>query len=69
MHIMKQVSFWYWYLRGACDEETDTTLVLFCVEAFFHVSGCVNSQDKRYPPAENPMLTHKEPLDHVHGML
>jgi len=58
---MKQRSFQNWYLHGVCDDETDTTLVLFCVEALFHVSGYVNSQNKGYPPAENPMLTHKEP--------
>jgi hypothetical protein len=36
-----------------------TTLILFCVEALFHVSGYVNSQNKTNPHAENPMLTHK----------
>jgi hypothetical protein len=62
---MKQMSFQYWYLCGARDEEADTTLVLFCVEPFFHINGYVNSQDKRYPPAANPMLIHKEPSHHV----
>jgi hypothetical protein len=61
MHIMKQVSFQNWCLHGVCDDETDTTLVLFCVEALSHVSGYVNSHNKRYPPAVNPMLTHKKP--------
>jgi len=65
MHIMKQVSFQNWYLHGVSDDETDTMLVLFCVEALFHVSGYVNSQNKRCPPAENPMLTHKESSHHV----
>ena len=41
---MKQISFQNRYLHGARDEETDTTLVLFCVEALLHVSGYVNSQ-------------------------
>lgn len=62
---MQQVSFQNWYLHGARDEGTNTILVLFCVEALFHISGDVNSQNKRYPPAENPMLTHKEPSHHV----
>jgi len=65
MHVMIQVSFRCWYLHGARDEETDITLVHFCAEAFFYASGYVNSQDKPYPPPENPMLTHKEPSHHV----
>jgi hypothetical protein len=44
MHIMKQVSFQNWNLPGASDEETDTTLTLFCVEGLFHVGGYSNSQ-------------------------
>ena len=65
MHIMKQMSFQNWYHHGVHDDETDTTLVLFCVEALFHVSGYVNSQNMRYPHAENPTLTRKEPSHHV----
>jgi len=57
--IVKQVNFQNWNLPGAHDEETDTTLILFCVEALFHVSGYVTSQNKMNPRAENPMLTHK----------
>jgi len=45
MHIMKQVSFQIWNIHGARDEETDTKLVMFCVEALLHVSGYVNFQD------------------------
>jgi hypothetical protein len=62
---MKQMCFHNWNLHRVRDEGTNTALVLFCVEALFHVSGYVNSQNKRYPPAENPMLTHKEPSHHV----
>ena len=65
MHIMKQVSFQNWCHNGVRDDETDTTLVLFCVEDLFHVSGFVNSQNKSYAPAENLMLTHKESLHYV----
>jgi hypothetical protein len=65
MNIVKEVSFQNWYLHGTRDEETDTTLVLFCVEALFHVSEYVNSQNKRYAPAENPMLTYKESSHYV----
>jgi len=64
-NIMKQVSFQNWYLHGARDDETDTTLVLFCVEYLFHVSGYVNSQNKRYAPAEKLMLSHKESSHYV----
>jgi hypothetical protein len=65
MHIIKQECFQNWNLHGVYDEETNTTLVLFCVEALFHVSGYVNSQKKRDPLAENPMLTHKESSHHI----
>jgi hypothetical protein len=65
MHIMKQVCFQNWNLHGERDERTNTTLVLFCVEFLFHVSEYVNSQNKRDPPAENPMLTHKESSHHI----
>ena len=44
---MNQVSFQNWNLHGAHDEETDTTHVLFCMDASFHVSGYVNYKDKR----------------------
>jgi hypothetical protein len=40
---------------------------LFCFvwKLFFHVGGYVNSQDKPYPRAENPMIIHKEPSHYV----
>lgn len=40
-----------------CLRKKDTTLVLFCAEALFHVNGYVNSHNKSYPPAENHMST------------
>jgi hypothetical protein len=61
---MKEVNFVSWYLLGTCDEETDTTLVLFSDEALVHVSGYVNYRNKRHLSAENHMLVHKVPLHH-----
>jgi len=40
-----ELNFVNWYVR-VCVEETDTILVLFSVEAWFHCSGYVNIQHK-----------------------
>jgi hypothetical protein len=66
MHIMKEVSYQIWNIDGARDE-TDTTLVLFCVQALFHVTGYVNFEDKSQPPAVYHMLTHTVPTHHYKG--
>ena len=41
MHIMKQVSFWNWYLHGVPEEETDTMLCFVWKLCFMSVDMSV----------------------------
>jgi hypothetical protein len=48
-----------------CDGDIATTLVLFSNEAWFHLSGYVNSQNNRQWSKKNPIIINGIPL---HGV-
>jgi hypothetical protein len=55
MHCYAQLKFVKWYLHGMKNGEIDTKLVL-SGEAWFHLGGYVNSQNKRYWSVKQPCV-------------
>jgi hypothetical protein len=55
----KRMDYCGYILNKISDEELDPML---SDEAWFHVSGHVNSRNTRYWSAENPHMLHQEPL-------
>jgi hypothetical protein len=51
-----------WYLHGEHAGEVDPTLVLITIEAYFHHSGYMKSQNNSY---WCPILNHEVPLHNV----
>jgi hypothetical protein len=50
---------------GYVIEKIKPTIILFSDEAWFHFSGYLNSQNKRYWSADNPVLLHQVPLHSI----
>jgi len=53
------------YLHEVHDGEIAPTFVLCSSESWFHLSGCVTSQNNRYRSAKNLMLIHILPIHDV----
>lgn len=57
-----RVNFCREMLRSVHDGNVDPSLLFMSDEAWFHLSGYVNSQNTRYWDTENPNLVHEVPL-------
>jgi len=62
VHHVARVAFCEWMLQSVNDGEVDPFSVLYTDEAWFHLSGYVNSQNSRYWSATNPHQLHETPL-------
>ncbi|KAJ8883324.1 hypothetical protein PR048_015167 [Dryococelus australis] len=51
-----------WYLPNIAPEELQDGYVLFSDEAWFHLSGYVDSQNMRHPSGDNPPVLTEAPL-------
>jgi hypothetical protein len=58
----KRVKYCERFLKKIVDLELDPTLYFMSDEAWFHLSGHVNSQNTRYWSAEDPHNLHQLPL-------
>lgn len=54
-----------WITNAVCNGEVDPEMTFFTDEAWFHLSGYVNSQNSRYWCSENPHISHEKPLHDV----
>jgi hypothetical protein len=50
------------FLQSVVEGEIDLQLTFFSDEAWFHLQGCINTQNNRYWSSQNPHLTHKVSL-------
>jgi hypothetical protein len=60
--VVKQVNYCMWLLNSICAGLLDPFQYIMSDEAWFHLSGHVNSQNTRYWSAENPHLVQEQPL-------
>jgi hypothetical protein len=60
-----RVHFCSWFLQSAVEGEIDQQLTFFSHEAWFHLQGCINTQNNRYWSQQNPHLTHEVLLQPV----
>jgi len=58
----RRLDFCNWIRDEIFTGQIDPNLLLFSDEAWFHLSGYVNSQNNRYWAAENPHQLHEVPL-------
>lgn len=58
----KRLNYCCWLLNKITDGELDPTRYFMSDEAWFHLSGHVNSQNTRYWSVENPHVLHESPL-------
>nr|XP_020451198.1 uncharacterized protein LOC109957565 [Monopterus albus] len=58
----KRVNYCKWLLTVITDGHVNPLLYFMTDEAWFHLSGHVNTQCTRYWSAESPHLTHETPL-------
>jgi hypothetical protein len=63
--VVKQVNYCTWLLNSICAGLLDPFQYIMSDEAWFHLSGHVNSQNTRYWAAENPHLMHEQPLQKI----
>jgi len=55
---VKRVNYCLWLLNSICTDLLDLFQYLMSDEAWFHLSGHINSQNTRYWAVENPHLVH-----------
>jgi hypothetical protein len=60
--IVKRVNYCMWLLNSICAGLLDPFQYIMSDEAWFYLSGHVNSQNTRYWAVENPHLVHEQPL-------
>ena len=58
----KRVTFCHWLLNTVTDGYMDPMMFIMSDEAWFHLSGYVNSQNNRYWATQNPNLLFQQPL-------
>lgn len=58
----KRVNFCRWLLDMVADGHLDPLMFIMSDEAWFHLSGYVNSQNSRYWATQNPNLLFEQPL-------
>jgi hypothetical protein len=57
-----RISYCRWFQQSVYDGMVDPDLAFYTDEAWFHLSGFVNSQNNRYWSAENLHSVHEVPL-------
>ncbi|KAJ4436824.1 hypothetical protein ANN_16956 [Periplaneta americana] len=57
-----RLRFCMWSQQTVYDGLLDPTLILYSDEAWFHLSGYVNTQNNHYWDSENPHRFHEQPL-------
>jgi hypothetical protein len=60
-----RVNFCHWFLQSVIKVEIDPQLTFISDEAWFHLQGYLNTQNKQYWSSQNPHLTHEVPLHPV----
>jgi hypothetical protein len=60
-----RINYCRWFQQSVYDGMVDPDFVFYTDEAWFHLSGYVNSQNNRYWSAENPHSIHEVPLHDV----
>ena len=58
--VVKRVNYCMWLLNSICAGLLDPFQYIMSDEAWFHLSGRVNSQNTQYWAAENPHLVHEQ---------
>jgi len=60
--VVKWVNYCMWFLNSNYAGLLDPFQYIMGDEAWFHLSGHINSQNTRYWAVENPQLVHEQPL-------
>lgn len=60
--LARRVRYCQWVLQEIAEGNVDPFLFISTDEAWFHLSGYVNSQNTRYWATHNPHVTHEKPL-------
>jgi hypothetical protein len=61
----QRIRFCNWMLKNMHDGLVDPQLLFITDEAYFHLSGYVNSQNTRIRSVENPYTVHQTPLHDI----